>query len=298
MTGERKGLGKNLSALLGTIESNLPQIKDRRDFLNLPIGDICPGKYQPRTLLSDSGLNELTESIKQQGLLQPLIVRQLSASRYEILAGERRWRACQLAGLAEVPVILRQVDDETASAIALVENLQREDLSVMDQARAMKRLMDDFNLTHQQIAQVLSKSRAAVSNYIRLLQLPDEVKAYLDLGQLDLGHARALLGLEQAQQVMAAKWVIAKALSVRETEKLVMKWKTSAPESHDLSSVASSSLLFSKEIERLADQLQTKVKLKHHQTGKGCLMIHYASTTELDQVFKALEWVCIEETPA
>lgn len=178
MTVKRSGLGRNLSALLSQSSGNLLNEKPQADGLKLAVDCLQPGKYQPRGEMEEAALTELAESIKKQGLLQPLVVRELSDGRYEIIAGERRWRASQLAGLTEVPVVLRQVDDETAMAIALVENLQREDLNAMDQARAMHRLTNEFSLTHQQVADLLCKSRTAVSNYLRLLALSTAVKNY------------------------------------------------------------------------------------------------------------------------
>ncbi len=227
MTVKRSGLGRNLSALLSqtganTLVNNAPPAAPAQ---KLAVHCLQPGKYQPRGEMTEMGLTELAESIKKQGILQPLLVRELSNGQYEIIAGERRWRASQLAGLAEVPVIIKQVDDETAMAMALVENLQREDLNAMDQARAMHRLTTEFALTHQQIADLLCKSRAAVSNYLRLMSLTTAVKKLLEHGDLDMGHARALLILDEEQQNQAAQIIIAKNLSVRETEKLVERIK-------------------------------------------------------------------------
>ena len=198
MTVKRSGLGRNLSALLSQSGSTLlQQEKPQSEHLKLAVDCLQPGKYQPRGEMEEAPLNELAESIKKQGLLQPLIVRELTNGCYEIIAGERRWRASQIAGLTEVPVILKQVDDETAMAMALVENLQREDLNAMDQARAMHRLTTEFALTHQQVADLLCKSRTAVSNFLRLLSLAPSVKKLLEHGDLDMGHARALLMLDE-----------------------------------------------------------------------------------------------------
>ena len=193
MTVKRSSLGRNLSALLNQSSSILLDEKPKAEHFKIAIGCLQPGKYQPRSEIEEPALIELAQSINKQGLLQPLLVRELGDGRYEIIAGERRWRASQIAGLTEVPVVLKQVDDETAMAMALVENLQREDLNTMDQARAMHRLTDEFSLTHQQVADLLGKSRTVVSNYLRLLALPIPVKKLLEHGDIDMGHARALL---------------------------------------------------------------------------------------------------------
>lgn len=287
MTVKRSGLGRNLTALLGNTPSSLITEKPASDQLKLAIDCLQPGKYQPRTEIEERPLTELATSIKQQGLLQPLIVRELESGRYEIIAGERRWRACQLIGLHEVPVILRQVDDETAMAIALVENLQREDLNAMDQARAMYRLTTEFGLTHQQVADLLAKSRAAVSNYLRLLSLSPEAKRLLEHGDLDMGHARALLILDEQQQGQVAQLIVAKNLSVRETEKLVSRIKngqenTTTPTKADLSPILRA------QVDSLAEHLKAKIKIKSGKSGKGSLVIHYNSLQDLEVVIQQL----------
>lgn len=285
MTVKRVGLGRNLSALLGNSTTNLLAEKPSADHFKLSVDCLQPGKYQPRTEIEEEPLAELAESIKQQGLLQPLVVREIANERYEIIAGERRWRACQLAGLTEIPVILRQVDDETAMAMALVENLQREDLNAMDQARAMFRLTTEFGLTHQQVANILSKSRAAVSNYLRLLSLSNEVKRLLEHGDLDMGHARALLLLEEEQQEQVARLVVAKNLSVRETEKIAARIKEGKVE--QVNSKPDLSPLVKEQIQTLAEQLNTKIKIKPGKFGKGTLVIHYDTMQNLQTV---IEW--------
>lgn len=288
MTVKRSGLGRNLTALLGNTPSSLIAAeKPVNDQLKLAIDCLQPGKYQPRAEIEEKPLTELAESIKQQGLLQPLIVRELESGRYEIIAGERRWRACQLIGLTEVPVILRQVDDETAMAIALVENLQREDLNAMDQARAMHRLATEFALTHQQIADLLAKSRAAVSNYLRLLSLAPEVMRLLEHGDLDMGHARALLVLEPQQQGQIAQLIVAKNLSVRETEKLVTRVKNGHTEPSELIKPELSPLIRA-QMDTLAEHLKAKVKIKAGKAGKGSIVIQYNSMQDLEKVFQQL----------
>lgn len=285
MTTKRGGLGRNLSALLGNSTISLLDNKATTERLTLAVDCLQPGKYQPRAEIEEAPLGELAASIKQQGLLQPLVVREIASGRYEIIAGERRWRACQLIGLTEIPVVLRQVDDETAMAIALVENLQREDLNAMDQARAMHRLTDEFDLTHQQVAELLCKSRTAVSNYLRLLSLNTEVKQFLEHGDLDMGHARALLMLSDEQQSQVAQLVVAKNLSVRETEKLVARVKNGKPETNVKGEITP---LIKEQIETLTQQLKTKIKIKPGKTGKGTLVIHYDTLQNLQAVIQQL----------
>lgn len=287
MTVKRGGLGRNLSALLGSSTTSLVADKPTNENLKLALDCLQPGKYQPRTEIEEAPLGELAASIRQQGLLQPLVVRELSNGRYEIIAGERRWRACQLAGLAEVPVVLRQVDDETAMAMALVENLQREDLNAMDQARAMQRLTSEFGLTHQQVAELLCKSRTAVSNFLRLLSLSPEVKRLLEHGDLDMGHARALLMLNTEQQGQVAQLIIAKNLSVRETEKLVVRVKDGLPE-QAIPATEPINPLLAEQINTLAKHLRTKIKVKPGKAGKGTVVIHYDSMQNLQKVIQQL----------
>lgn len=286
MTVKRSGLGRNLSALLGQSSASLLSDTAPTEHLKLAINSLQPGKYQPRGEMEEAPLQELAESIKKQGILQPLLVRELGAGRYEIIAGERRWRASQLAGLSEVPVFLKQVDDETAMAMALVENLQREDLNAMDQARAMHRLTNEFNLTHQQVADLLSKSRTNVSNFLRLLSLSHAVKKMLEHGDIDMGHARTLLSLEEEQQNQVAQIIIAKNLSVRETEHLVGRIKNGG--STEKTKPLSIPLVYQDKLNHLAQQLQTKVLLKPGKAGTGSLVIHYANNELLDQIIGQL----------
>ena len=288
MVVKRSGLGRNLSALLSHTDGSLMALaqSDSAEGLKLAIDCLQPGKYQPRSDIDDASLAELAESIKKQGLLQPLVVREISPGRYEIIAGERRWRACHLAGMADVPVVLRQVDDETAMAIALVENLQREDLNAMDQARAMHRLTTEFALTHQQIADLLCKSRTAVSNFLRLLNLCSDVRRMLEHGDLDMGHARCLLMLDESQQNKVAQWVVAKNLSVRETEALVARVKNGADLIPKIKTERPP--LFETALQTLSQQLQTKVSIKQGKAGKGKLVIHYDDTHTLEQMIGQL----------
>ncbi|ARB92607.1 ParB/RepB/Spo0J family partition protein [Legionella longbeachae] len=289
MTVKRSSLGRNLSALLSQSTNVLLSEKPQAERLMLAVDCLQPGKYQPRGEMEETPLQELAQSIKKQGLLQPLLVRELSDGRYEIIAGERRWRASQMAGLTEIPVILKQVDDETAMAMALVENLQREDLNAMDQARAMQRLINEFSLTHQQVAELLCKSRTAVSNYIRLLALSNPVKKLLEHGDIDMGHARALLILEEEQQNQVAQLIVAKNLSVRETEKLVERIKTGK---NDIDSNQAKdinpSLLYHDQLKNISRHLQAAIKLKPGKAGKGSLVIHYDNQHSLQTIIEQL----------
>ncbi|MDI1352457.1 MAG: ParB/RepB/Spo0J family partition protein [bacterium] len=289
MTVKRGGLGRNLSALLsqssGSLLTELTEKTPQTEHHLLAINCLQPGKYQPRGEIIEAPLQELAASIKQQGLLQPILVRELSTDCYEIIAGERRWRASQIAGLNKVPVVVKQVDDETAMAMALVENLQREDLNAMDQARAMHRLITEFSLTHQQVADLLCKSRTAVSNFLRLISLSTAVKKLLEHGDLDMGHARALLILDEEQQNQVAQLIIAKNLSVRETEKLVERIKVGiitedAPEEPNP--------MHREKLNSLAQHLQTQIKLKPGRSGRGSIVIHYEDNCSLQKIIDQL----------
>jgi ParB family chromosome partitioning protein len=287
MAEKKTGLGRNLSALLGQSNNALTQEEPQSTSLKLSVDSLQPGKYQPRLAIEEESLQELADSIKQQGVLQPLIVRKVSQTSYEIIAGERRWRASMLAGLKEVPVILKQVDDETAMAVALIENLQREDLNAIDQARAMQRLTTEFSLTHQQVADLLCKSRASVSNFLRLLALSPSVQKLLEYGDIDMGHARALLSLDELAQTQAAQIIVAKNLSVRETEKLVERMRTETkPNEHSI--VKSHHPHYQQRLENLSTLLRAEVKLKHSTSGRGSLIIHYKNNSELNNIMEQL----------
>lgn len=291
MTVKRGGLGRNLSVLLGQTKE-IPQHKpaasstavdvDHKS-MNLAVDLLQPGKYQPRGDIEEQPLEELAQSIRKQGVIQPLIVRPVADNQYEIIAGERRWRAAKLAGLEHVPVIARQVDDETAMAMALIENLQREDLNAMDQARAMQRLSSEFSLTHQQIADILGKSRAAVSNYLRLLTLASEVRLLLEHGDIEMGHARALLALEKTAQKQAAQIIVARQLSVREAEALVSRMKSGTPQPAKKEPVPTA---YQQQLDQLASCLGTKLNLKEGKKGKGQLVIHYDNQDNLDMLLQ------------
>ena len=224
VTKKPKGLGMGLEALLGPKVSDAPAApRDEGAPSTLKLTQLQPGKYQPRTRMDEGSLYELAESIKSQGVMQPVLVRPVGSDRYEIIAGERRVRAAKLAGLLDIPVLVKLVADEAAAVMALIENIQREDLNPLEEAQGLKRLIDEFHLTHEQAAQAVGRSRSAASNLLRLLNLAAPVQQMLIVGDLEMGHARALLALEPAQQILSANQVVAKKLSVRETEKLVTR---------------------------------------------------------------------------
>ena len=222
---KKRGLGRGLEALLGpkAAETPPPEAQPGEALRTLPVQQLQPGKYQPRMQMDASKLTELAESIKAQGVIQPIVVRELSPGKFEIVAGERRWRASQEAGLAEVPVVVRELDDRTVIAMALIENIQREDLNPLEEAQGLQRLVREFGLTHEQAAQAVGRSRSAASNLLRLLNLAEPVQTMLMAGDIDMGHARALLALDRATQITAGNQIAAKKLSVREAESLVKK---------------------------------------------------------------------------
>lgn len=283
---KRSSLGKNLDALLGQIQTirAVSQEKSSEDLKRLPIEYLSRGQYQPRKDFPPESLQELANSIRSQGIIQPIIVRSIAEKRYEIIAGERRWRAAQLAGLAEVPVVVRSISDEAALAIALIENIQRENLNPVDEASALSRMQQEFSLTHEKIAEMVGKSRAAVTNLIRLLQLEPDVKKWVENQKISLGHAKVLLTLEGKRQIQAAEAVVAGSLSVRETERFVAQLqkppqakrkKTVLPDIRRLE-------------EQLALQLGSKVTIQQHPKGHGKLVISYFSLDELEGILEKL----------
>ncbi len=298
MAGKRKGLGKGLDALLGagvsvpkvdTPQDNsadapvpAPSIPADGKLMQLPVELIQRGKYQPRRDMHPEALEELSDSIKAQGVMQPIVVRPIGDERYEIIAGERRWRATQLAGLDKIPAVVREVADEAAIAMALIENIQREDLNPIEEAVALKRLQDEFELTQQEVAQAVGKSRTTVTNLLRLIALDDEVKKLLEHGDLEMGHARALLTLSPEQQREAGRIVVAKGLTVRQTEALARKLQ----EEKDTPPAAS--LEVSADIKRLQNELSETlgagVNIQHSAKGKGKLVISYNNLDELDGI--------------
>lgn len=276
MAKPNKGLGRGLDALLTGGRS------EKDDVLKeLNVTMLKPGKYQPRSHMDTASLNELAASIKAQGVMQPILVRQLSDSSYEIIAGERRWRAAQLAGLSHVPVLVRSVTDNAALAMALIENIQREDLNPLEEAVGIQRLIDEFKMTHQTAADAVGRSRSAASNLLRLLKLPQAVQALLMEGKLDMGHARALLSLEGAQQITTANQVAIEQLSVRETEELVNGLV--------VGDVKTKPQVKTKKLDRdvfrlqesLSSQLGTKVEIRAAKNGSGKLVVAYQSNDHL-----------------
>ncbi|MCJ1886254.1 ParB/RepB/Spo0J family partition protein [Pseudomonas sp. LA21] len=285
MAAKKRGLGRGLDALLSgssaaTLQEEAVQV-DSKELQHLPLDLIQRGKYQPRRDMDPQALEELAQSIKAQGVMQPIVVRPIDKGRYEIIAGERRWRASQQAGLDKIPAMVREVPDEAAIAMALIENIQREDLNPIEEAAALQRLQQEFQLTQQQVADAVGKSRVTVANLLRLIALPDEIKTLLSHGDLEMGHARALLGLPENRQVEGARHVVARGLTVRQTEALVRQW-LNAP-SEPVKPVKSDPDISRLE-QRLAERLGAPVQIRHGQKGKGQLVIRYNSLDELQGV--------------
>ncbi|MBI3903923.1 MAG: ParB/RepB/Spo0J family partition protein [Nitrosomonadales bacterium] len=275
MVKANKGLGRGLDALLSG------NAKETDDVLReLKVGQLKPGKYQPRTHMDEVSLNELAASIKEQGVIQPILARMLSDDSYEIIAGERRWRAAQLAGLNQVPVLVRKVADNAALAMALIENIQRENLNPLEEAAGIQRLIHEFKMTHQSAADAVGRSRSAASNLLRLLKLPQPVQSMLMDGRLDMGHARALLSLDGAHQITAANKIATAGLSVREAEKLAQDWLSPAPK-HQKPHLSRDAARLQ---EKLADHLGTKVTIQHKAKNAGKLVIEYTSLDQLDGI--------------
>lgn len=296
-TRKPKGLGRGLDALLGedapAINSLGRAEADAEDKLPsvLKVDALRAGKYQPRTRMDEGALNELADSIRTQGIMQPILVRPLDgkdAGKYEIIAGERRYRAAKLAGLREVPVLVREVPDESAAVMALIENIQREDLNPLEEAHGVRRLLDEFGLTHEQAAQAIGRSRSATSNLLRLLNLTGPVQTMLLAGDIDMGHARALLATDAATQILLANEVIAKRLSVRETEKLIGRTLREADDKQPKS--AAKSVAQSGDVKRLedalSDHLGTKVSLKIGAKNKGQLQIDFHGWEHLNSLLE------------
>lgn len=286
---KKRGLGKSLDALLAythpeVITQSEQSVAGTEKLTQLPITHILPGKYQPRRTMDPQALEELANSIRIQGIIQPLIVRPVGA-KYELIAGERRWRAAQQIGLTTVPAIVRAIPDEAAIAIALIENIQRADLNPIEEAIALQRLIEEFGMTHHQIAETVGKSRASVTNLLRLLSLPHAIKERLEIGLLEMGHARALLTLPEKQQLEVTEHIISKKLSVRETESLVRRLQTPM---HPASTKP-----LDPDIVRLQDTLSAQFKLRVavqcNQKGKGKIVIHYRNLRELDKLLEQLK---------
>lgn len=282
-----KGLGRGLAALLDRDEPVTPATAAASDALaTLPLDQLQPGKYQPRTHMDQSSLEALAASIKSQGLMQPILVRRIAAERYEIIAGERRWRAARIAGLDDVPVVIREVPDQAALAMALIENIQRENLNPLEEAQGIQRLINEFSLTHQEAADAVGRSRAATTNLLRLLNLSAQVQQLVFENKLDMGHARALLALEGHRQVELAQRVADENLSVRETERRVnalLNPKLDAPKP-----VARRNRDIERLQEELSERLGTTVELKPGKKGMGKLVISYMNNDHLDELLQQL----------
>ena len=285
---KRRGLGRGLDALLTKPESeptaNAEGQKEssnkNAELQNLPIEQLHPGKYQPRKDMSAEALDDLANSIKSQGIIQPIVVRPISVHSYEIIAGERRWRAAQIAELDTVPCLIKHVPDEAAVAIALIENIQREDLNAMEEAIALERLLIEFELTHQEVADAVGKSRTAVTNLLRLNNLNSEVKTLLEHGDIEMGHARALLALDNDIQTTTARIVVAKELNVRETEALIKKVQQPVKEAEEKQVDPNTKALE----QNLSEKLGSNVTINHNKKGKGKLVISYSDLSELDGI--------------
>jgi ParB family chromosome partitioning protein len=272
-------LGRGLDILLGQVNTDQTG-GNQKNLEMMHVNSLQRGKYQPRDDIDPEALNELAESIKSQGVIQPLVVRKITYDKHEIIAGERRWRASILAGLEEVPVIVREIDDQVALAIGLIENIQRESLTPLEEAKALQQLIVDFKMTHEEISQVVGRSRSSVSNLIRLLQLKEPVKKLLNKGSIEMGHARSLLPLDEENQIFVANEVIKRSLSVRQAEALVKKVLNPKPKKvldidpfiQDLSAT-------------LSKKLNSKIEIKDID-NKGRIIIHYKSKSELNDIVK------------
>jgi ParB family transcriptional regulator, chromosome partitioning protein len=284
MAVKKRGLGRGLDALLNPASvGKLGATGLDGTLRKLPVESLARSRFQPRTEIDTDSLQELADSIRVQGLVQPIVVRAVVGGRYEIIAGERRWRAAQLAGLTEIPAVVREVDDRAAIAMALIENIQRENLNPLEEANALERLIREFELTHQQAAEAVGRSRAAVSNLLRLLELHDSVKEMVQKGQLEMGHARALLALPLKAQPDAAHQVAHRDLTVRATERLVKQLLTHPAGAATPATRAQSPDLLRLE-QDLGDRLGARVQVKHGKGGKGQLVIQYNSLDELDGI--------------
>ncbi|TBR41924.1 ParB/RepB/Spo0J family partition protein [Marinomonas agarivorans] len=290
MTAKKRGLGRGLDALLA---SQVPldnqtdsRSKEITGLTYIGIDLLSKGKFQPRRDMNSVQLDELAASIKQQGIMQPIVVRPTGNGKYEIIAGERRWRAARIAELTKVPVIVRQVEDADAVVLALIENIQREDLNPVEEAIALQRLMEDFDLTQQEVADTVGKSRSAVANLLRLLGLTPEVRRLLEHGDLEMGHARALLPLEHDQQIQAASQVMMKSMSVRETEKLVKTLQAGQDDEKNASSVQLPD--FSQHEERISQKINAAVKIQQSPKGKGKVVIEYRNPEHLELLLNDL----------
>ncbi len=288
---KKKSLGKGLDALLSVeiesdISSSFESTSSKERLLELPIEWLQPGPYQPRCDMEPSKLEELSQSIRSQGIIQPIVVRPLSEKRYEIIAGERRWRASQIIPLETVPCLVKEVDYKSAALIALIENVQREDLNIIEQATALARLQQDFNLTHQAISETIGRSRSAVTNILRLNQLHDEVKKQIESGDLEMGHARALLTLTPEKQVQAGQLIAQKGLTVRETERLVSKLSPKKKVSPQASTEDANITALER---KLSESLDARVSIQHYADGHGQMIIRYPDMATMDKIIHLIK---------
>lgn len=294
MATKRQSLGKGLDALLGIAEdinANQELASDGRaetdgGLQKIPVEFLQRGEYQPRREFNSDSLQELADSIASQGMIQPIVVREIADHKYEIIAGERRWRAAQLAGLDKVPAIVREISDQTTIAVALIENIQREDLNAIEESQALIRLQDEFNLTQQQVAEAVGKSRSAVTNLMRLASLQPAVQQQLERGDIELGHAKCLLALEGESQILAARTVASEGLTVRQTEVLVKKLQN--PQNQQKPKIAINQDILNLQ-NQLSDKLGAAVKIQHGAKGSGKLTISYNSVDELDGILGHLK---------
>lgn len=277
-----KGLGRGLDALLAD-NDEAASVEGAQRMLN--VAQLQPGKYQPRSHMDDAALQTLADSIKSQGIMQPILVREIAPEKFEIIAGERRWRASQIAGLAQVPVLVRDIVDESALAMALIENIQREDLNPLEEAQGIKRLIDEFAMTHEKAADAVGRSRAAVSNILRLLTLTHAVQELLMQNKLDMGHARALIGLDSAQQILLANKIASQNLSVRDVENLVKNLATDTQKKPHKINVNRDVFALQN---RLSEKIGASVNISAKANGSGTLKINYSSLDQLDEIIKKI----------
>jgi len=279
---KNRGLGRGLDALLSNDGDNESSKIEPTNVM--PLSQLTPGKFQPRKNFNQDSLKELAESIKAQGIIQPILVRMTSNNQYEIIAGERRWQAAKIAKLDEVPVVVKDISDSTALAMALIENIQREDLNVIEEARGIKRLIDEFNITHEAAAEAVGKSRAAVSNTLRLLSLCEHAQYALETNKIEMGHARAILSLSPIDQAMMCQKIVNQKLTVREVEKEVSEGTTKKPtpkqsKDHDIKRLEN----------ELSERFGTNISISHKQSGKGLINFKYSNLDELDRIIAKLK---------
>ena len=279
---KNRGLGRGLDALLSNEGDNVSSKIETTNVM--PLSQLTPGKFQPRKNFNQDSLKELAESIKAQGIIQPILVRMTSNNQFEIIAGERRWQAAKIAKLDEVPVVVKDISDSTALAMALIENIQREDLNVIEEARGIKRLIDEFNITHEAAAEAVGKSRAAVSNTLRLLSLCEHAQYALETNKIEMGHARAILSLSPIDQAMMCQKIVNQKLTVREVEKEVSEGTTKKPtpkqsKDHDIKRLEN----------ELSDRFGTNISISYKQSGKGSINFKYSNLDELDRIIAKLK---------